>query len=159
MSLHKLMHNPAAAWLRKPANAELAKVLLRLAIGAVFMAHGWQKLTGLEGTTMFFNKLGIPFPQLMAPFIGCVEFFGGAAMILGLAARLAGFLLACTMVVAIITAKGFSSWFTMELEVTLLAANLCILLSGAGGWSIDAKLMRKGSAEHAAAMPMAAPKA
>lgn len=159
MLLHKLMHNPLMAWLRKPTNADYAKLVLRLAVGAVFMTHGWQKLTGLEGATMFFGKLGIPAPALLAPFVACVEFFGGAAMILGLAARLAGFLLGCVMVVAIVTAKGFSSFGAMELEVSLLAANLAMLLSGAGAYSLDALLLKKGMGEHAAAMPMATPEA
>ena len=158
MLLHKLMHNPVMAYLRKPMHADCAKLILRLAVGAVFMFHGWAKLQGLDVTAMFFGKIGIPMPQLMAPFVAGVEFFGGALMILGLGARLMAFLLACVMVVAVAQAKGFA-WGKSELELSLLAMNLSLLLSGAGAYSLDAKMMKKGMGEHDAALPMPKPQA
>lgn len=158
MLLHKLMHNPAAVWLRKSGNADWGKLLLRLAVASVFIFHGQMKLFGgLATTAGFFGKIGIPFPGLMAPFIGGLEFFGGILLALGLATRLLGFLFACDMAVAVLVAIGLA-WGKGELEIMLFAASLSLLLGGAGSLSLDAWLMRKGTAEHAAAMPMTPPK-
>jgi len=173
MLLHKLMHNPVTAYLRRPMNADCAKLLLRLVVGAVFIYHGKMKLFGmsvpmgggeavsnLSKTVAFFDKLNIPFPEIMAPFIGSLEFFGGILLILGLAVRLLGALYVCNMAVAIMTAKGgFANWGKIELEMMLLVTSLGLVLMGGGAYALDAKLMKKGMGEHDAAMPMAAPKA
>lgn len=156
---HKLMHNSLMMHLRKPCNADVAKLLLRVAVGAIFVFHGKMKLFGgLAMTAGFFGKIGVPMPELMAPFIGGVEFFGGILLILGLAVRPVALLHAATMVVAILAAKGLSSWAKIEFEVVLLAASLNLFFSGAGAYSLDALLMKKSASEHDAAMPMA-PKA
>ena len=157
MMLHKLMHNPVMAWLRKPMLADCAKVVLRLAVGYIFINHGWMKIQNLELTAEFFGKLGIPMPGLMTFFIAGVEFIGGIALIAGLATRLAAFLHASTMVVAILTAFGLANIGSAELELLLLAASVGLLVTGAGAYSLDALLMRKGAGEHAAALPMAKP--
>ncbi|HTK60614.1 MAG TPA: DoxX family protein [Candidatus Baltobacteraceae bacterium] len=155
MLLHKLMHNPVTAYLRKPANADCAKLVIRFAVGAVFIYHGKMKLFGgLAMTTGFFDKIGIPFPGLMAPFIGSLEFFGGILLILGLATRLLGFMFVCDMAVAILVAKGLV-WGKNELEIMLLLSSLSLLLSGAGAYSLDAMLMKRSLREHEFALPMA----
>ena len=102
----------------------------------------------------FFDKIGIPFPGLMAPFIGSLEFFGGILLILGLATRLLGFMFVCDMAVAILVAKGLV-WGKNELEIMLLLSSLSLLLSGAGAYSLDAMLMKRSLREHEAALPMA----
>lgn len=157
--LHKLMHHPIMSHLRKPCYGDVAKLVLRVAVGAVFVYHGKMKLFGgLAMTTGFFDKIGVPMPELMAPFIGGVEFFGGILLILGLLVRPVALLHASTMLVAILAAKGLSSWGKVEFEVTLLAAAISLLFSGAGAYAIDGWLMKKSADEHNAVMPMA-PKA
>jgi putative oxidoreductase len=130
-------------------------LILRIAIGAVFMYHGWGKLQGLEGVAMFFGKIGIAAPSLMAPVIAYLELIGGGLILLGLGTRAIAFLLACTMVVAIFQAKGLSAWSKIEFEVALLAINLSLMFSGAGAYSLDALLMKKGIVEHDSSLPMA----
>jgi putative oxidoreductase len=159
MMLHKLMHNPVAAHLRKPMNADCAKLLLRLAVGAVFLNHGLMKFKmGMTAVTGFFGHLGIPMPGLMAPFVSGLEVVGGAMLILGLGVRLFGLLLAFDMFVAIATAFHFALG-KAELESMLFAASLALACLGAGRYSLDAMLMKKGSGEHDAALPMMPPKA
>lgn len=158
MLLHKLMHNPVAIWLRKPMHADCAKLLLRLAVGAVFINHGLMKFkAGMPAIAGFFGKLGIPMPELMAPFISTLELGGGILIVLGIGTRLFGALFAATMLTAIATAFG---WKVMdaELELVLLAASLSLMLTGGGRYALDAVLIRKGAGEHDAALPMAAPK-
>ncbi len=105
-------------------------------------------------TTGFFGKIGVPMPELLAPFIAGLEFFGGLLLILGLAVRPIALLHAATMVVAILAAKGLSSWAKIEFEVVLLAASLNLFFSGAGAWSLDGLLMKKCESEHEAAVPV-----
>lgn len=78
----------------------LALLLLRAALGIVFMAHGWPKLFGQNaGMQQFFADHGLP-----ASFVyltGVLELFGGGLLILGLFTRAVAFLLAIEMGVAI----------------------------------------------------------
>ncbi len=151
--LHSLTHHSAMVQLRKPCYADFAKLALRLALGAVFVMHGWGKLHGLEGIGMFFGKLGIPAPSAMALLVACVEFFGGVFVLLGLATRFWAAGLAIVMIIAILTAKNVSALHTYELELSLLAMAVSLFCSGAGAWSLDAMCMKRSAAEHNAAMP------
>lgn len=128
--------------------ADLALLIVRLAVGAVFLAHGISKLnTGMEGVGKFFGSVGIPFSALFAWIVTAVEIVGGIALLIGLEARFAALLLSVVMIVAIVSVKlkggllgkGGSGF---ELELTLLAANLAIFFQGAGRFSLDQKRTR-----------------
>lgn len=112
----------------------LAPVVLRLALGAVFIAHGLPKLLSPAMVAGFFGQLGLPAPYVTAIFIGLVEAVGGLLLIVGFGTRVAAALLAATMLVAILMAKrstGFvGGW---EFEMVLLAASLSLVLSGPAG--------------------------
>jgi putative oxidoreductase len=116
-------------------------LLIRLALGAVFVVHGAQKLfglfggPGLEGTAKAFDTLDIPVPMAAAVLAGCAEFLGGIGLIVGVAVRAAGVFLAITMAVAIWTSHrdAFSAQHGgMEFPLTLglCAAALALLGSG-----------------------------
>ena len=79
-------------------------LLVRVAVGATFASTGLGKLEHLDRTIGFFRELGIPAPELQAPFIGGLELVGGICVALGLFTRLAAVPLAGTMLVAIATA-------------------------------------------------------
>jgi putative oxidoreductase len=148
------MHHPLMAHLRRPGNADWATFVLRLALGSVMVYHGYPKLfVNAAGTVAFFSKIGIPAAGFFAPFVGLVEFFGGLLLILGLGVRLWGLALAIDMAVAILVAKGLSSWKGLEFELSLMAMAVSLLLTGGGACSLDAWLMKRGKAEHEAAMP------
>ncbi len=154
--LHKLMHNPVMETLRKPFSEDLGKLILRLVVGCAFLSHGWMKVKAGAGIVMFFAKIGIPAAGFFAPFVTWLEVVGGVALILGVAVRLLGLAFAINMVVAILTAKGLSSWKGIELEALLLGASLTLMLGGAGAYSIDALSKKKMSKEHSDAMPQVA---
>ncbi len=75
-----------------------------------------------------------------------VEFFGGIALILGVATRLAALAIAIDMAVAIL-AVHFKNGFFMptgyEYAFTLLGANICLILTGAGSFSVDGLFGKK----------------
>jgi putative oxidoreductase len=82
-------------------------ILVRLLVGlVVFFPEGIQKLTfpDLLGAGRF-AKIGIPYPDLMGPFVGAVETICGALIILGLFTRLASIPLIVIMIVAIVSTK------------------------------------------------------
>jgi putative oxidoreductase len=124
--------------------ADLGMFLLRLAVGTTFIMHGSQKLfTNTAAMTAGFEKMGFPAPGIMVLLAGIAEFVGGILLIFGLGARFAAAAQAVVMAVAIVMAHGFSSWKAIEFPVVLLAAVLLVMLGGAGGWSVDAWLLRR----------------
>ncbi len=128
-------------------NDSLAGLALRLPAGVIFAAHGAQKLFGLfggyglEGTGQFMASLGLEPGYLMALLAGSAEFFGGLALLVGLAVRPAALVLAFTMVIAIVTthlANGlFMSNNGYEFGLSLLAISVALLFNGAGRYALD----------------------
>jgi putative oxidoreductase len=129
---------------RSPSSRQLSigLAVLRVAVAAVFINHGRQKLFvyGFAGVTGAFTQMGVPFPGLMGPLIGLLEFFGGIALVLGFLTRLLGVAFAFDMLGAILLVqlkKGFSGY---EFEFLLLGASVALFLTGAGRFSVDALL-------------------
>src|SRR5258708_14330008 len=115
--------------------------LLRVVLGVVFLAHGAQKLFvyGHPAITGMLGQIGIPFPALSAWLIALTEFLGGAALLLGLFTRWAAAPIAFSMLVAILTVHlkaGFFAPKGFEYPLTMLAANLALILTGAGPFTL-----------------------
>jgi putative oxidoreductase len=86
--------------------APRAVVLIRLAVGAVFLSEGLQKfLFPADLGVGRFAKISLPSPELLAPFVGTFEITCGMLVLLGLLTRLAAIPLAVIMLVAIATTK------------------------------------------------------
>ena len=118
--------------------------VLRIVVGIVFLMHGYQKLfkMGFHGVEGFFGHLGIPLPLVAAVIVTLVEFVGGILLIAGIAVRIAAPLIACDMAVALLKVHighGFFVPSGIELPLTLLAAAICLTLSGGGALSLRFK--------------------
>jgi putative oxidoreductase len=83
-----------------------AIVLIRLLVGWVFLVEGILKFLWPDelGTGRFLS-IGIPAPQIMAPFVGVVEIVCGAMILLGLFTRFASIALLIDITVAILSTK------------------------------------------------------
>lgn len=122
---------------------DVVLLVTRIAVGGVFLAHGWQKLTewGLDGTAASFDQMGVPLPTASAWFAAFVELAGGAALIAGLAVPVVGVLLALDMLGAFLLVHAGNGVFVggngYELVLTLGAAALLFAALGAGRFSLD----------------------
>ena len=131
----------------------LWRLVVRLSVGIEFFGSGLGKLGKLPGLIEFFRKLGIPFPELQAPFVAGVEFVCGALIVVGLLTRPSALMLCGVMAVAIFTAaapehhitatwRGLLEFFYLP-EWGLLLLLVWLVLVGPGRASLDALIGRR----------------
>lgn len=145
-------------------SAGFAPLVLRLILGFLIAAHGWQKLQA--GPAMFgqnLEKLGVPLPELMAWVVVAVELGGGILLIVGFLTRLFALLLTINLVVAILLVKikvGLIGEMGagMELDLAYIAGFVALLLMGPGSASLDRQMgIDVGTTAEAGPRPGAAP--
>jgi putative oxidoreductase len=132
--------------LRASDRASWGILLVRILVGWVFLSEGIQKFlfSQARGAGRFV-KIGIPFPQYTAPFVGVVEIVFGVLLIVGLFTSLAAIPLLIDIVVAIATTKipmllkqGFwSAMHEARTDFCMLLGLIAIMLFGAGRFSLD----------------------
>lgn len=125
----------------------LGLLVIRVAIGLLFIGHGAQKLFGSfgghgpEGTGAFFESQGMRPGRLMAVAAGASELVGGALFAAGLLTPVGAALISATMITAMLTVHaGKGLWMTeggVEYNLVLLAAAFAVTAIGAGDWSLD----------------------
>ena len=125
----------------------LGLLLLRVALGVIFVYHGYPKLFGHTHEAMqSFARLG--FPGYFVYIAGVIEFFGGCMLIAGLFTRLAGLLLAVEMAVGLWGAHNIvtnpMAVRNYELPLVLAVATFALATVGAGLISFDQALFREG---------------
>jgi putative oxidoreductase len=124
----------------------LPPLAARVAVGLVFVTAGWGKLQNLDRVVEFFASLGIPAPELQAPFVATVELVGGLLLVAGLGTRLVAVPLAATMAVAIATALWPDLEGTVDLlgksELVYIVVFAWLAVAGAGAVSLDALVAR-----------------
>src|ERR1041384_7528477 len=135
-------------------HAPAAVILVRLIVGAVFLSEGIQKFLfpDAQGVGRF-TKIGIPSPEIMAPFVGVCEIVCGVLFLVGLQTRFAAITMIINMLVAISTTKipillkdGFWSMaHEARTDWSMLLASIFLLIVGAGQWSLDANLAAKST--------------
>ena len=84
----------------------LPMILIRVIVGVVFLTEGILKFVrpGELGAGRFAH-IGLPWPHLLAPFVGAVEIAGGGALILSFFAGDAALLLLIVILTALVTTK------------------------------------------------------
>jgi len=131
----------------RSGHAPASVVLVRAMVGAIFVSEGLQKFLFPDALGVGrFTHIGIPYPALMAPFVGGVEIGCGLLVLLGLFTRLAVVPLLAVMVVALSTTKlpillksGFWSMaHEARTDYSMLLGSLFLLLVGSGPFSLAA---------------------
>lgn len=136
-----------------------AMLVLRLALGIVFLAHGSQKVLGLfggpglSGTFRVFAGMGIP--PFFAALDIAAEFLGGLFLILGFLTRISAFGIAVVMVVAVYMVHWrngfFMNWAGLmpagkegfEYHILAFGAAIALAIKGAGRFSLDRMAAKK----------------
>lgn len=118
---------------------DFALLILRLAIGLIFIAHGWPKIKDLRATAKNFEMMGFKPGIFWGPIVAVVEFFGGLLVITGLFTQLAGLLLAINMLVAMIwkMIKDQPLVDGYELDLILFGSSLIAASLGSGLYSAE----------------------
>jgi len=121
-------------------------LLGRLAIAALFLPAGLNKLMGVEGTTGYFASLGLPAVALLVWVVIAIEILGGLGLILGYRTRLIAIGLAIFTLLASIAGHAFwaapvDAAFIQQLlffkNIAVIGGLLVLVSSGAGKFSID----------------------
>jgi uncharacterized membrane protein YphA (DoxX/SURF4 family) len=114
---------------------EWSMIIIRVSLGIIFLAHGVQKISGMDGIVQWFGSIGLP--PALAYVVATIETVGGAFLILGLFTRVAAAGILFVMLGAIFSvklSKGFIGGY--EFDVSLLAMALSLILSGSNTLSL-----------------------
>ena len=126
-------------------------VPIRLALAAVMIAHGAQKVLGTFGGSGFKTFIAgtTPFGFMRPTWLWLAaaalsELVGGILIGIGFLTRVGAFFIACTMLTAIVgvhwTGGFFASNRGYEYPLSLLAMALALLIAGGGQASVDRAL-------------------
>jgi len=124
---------------------DIALFILRLAMGAIFVAHGAQKVFGLfggpgiQGFAGALENMGFVQPVLMAWLAGLAELIGGILLIGGIFPRTGATMIACVMAVAAVKVHGPNGLFASNsgFEYPLLALSVAVALAFTGGGKLS----------------------
>jgi len=127
-------------------------IIIRLMVGAVFRSEGIQKFLFADklGTGRF-EKIGLPNPGFLGPFVGSFEITCGILVLLGLFTRLSAIPLLVIMLVAMAATKlqlyldnGFWSMLhDSRTDWAMLLGCIFLIIKGGGKWSLDQSLWKK----------------
>ena len=131
--------------LQKFHQPNLGLLLARIAVGLVFVFHGWQKLQNMDGTVGFFASLHLP--ATLAYIVMIIELLGGILMILGFFVRYVGILFAAVMVGVFATTSGgkISGLTGHDFEFVLLLVSLAIAFQGSGAYGLQFMIKKRSS--------------
>jgi len=134
-------------WQRRRA-ASLTFTVVRVAVGALFLVRGWQKLTDMSGTVAAFTQLGVPAPGLLVYLAIFAECVGGLGVLLGAFTPIAtlGPIIATSAAIYFVHAANgpaarSGGW---ELQLILLLVCLHLAVRGGGEYSLDARMRVRG---------------
>ncbi len=132
------MTEPGTGVGTRAARIDVALLLLRLILAAVFGAYGYAKWAGgMDRVAGLMMSVNLPFPDLTARIAATLEVGGAILLIIGLWTRVVGTLLGIEMAVAIVKVvwrQGFVGGYAFEL--TLLTVGLALAIAGGGAYSV-----------------------
>jgi putative oxidoreductase len=120
----------------------LGYVVMRVCLGLILVPHGMGKLFGADipHTAQNFVTLGWPAPIAWAWLVGCIEFFGGLMLALGLFTRIVAAMIAVEMaVISFLVLSPVWGWAQHGMEYTFMMGvfAFAMALRGGGPYSLD----------------------
>ena len=138
---------------RKP---DVGLLILRVAVGLVFLFHGWAKLFGdqISFVQEMLQMVGWTLPEAILWLVALLELFGGIALVLGVFSRSAALLLTIEMVIAvalfhlrqgffIVSVPNVPLAYGFEYHIALVSGLVCVALGGPGRWALEEGLRRR----------------
>ncbi len=129
-----------------------AVILIRLMVGAVFLSEGIQKFLfpGEVGAGRF-AKIGLPSPEILAPFVATFEITCGALVPFGVLTRFAvippliimAVVRTATKIPILINSGFWKMAHESRTDFSMVMGSLFLLIEGAGKWSLDMKLLSR----------------
>lgn len=128
-----------------PVATHVGLLVLRLAVAAVFIAHGWGDVfdTGVGTNIQNYQDAGIPLAVVAAPFAAYIQLVGGILVVFGVLTRIlsvgfvivmAGALLFVHLGESLVIGQdGSGSGYAF----IMCAASIALALTGPGRFSID----------------------
>ncbi len=132
-----------------PARGPASILLIRLAVGLIFLTQGILKFIDPHMGVVRFARIGFPHPYFTAHFVGTFEIVCGLLVLLGLWTRAAAVPLLIVISTAIATTKipelfrasqGF--WYMVSdarTDFAMFCSLLFLIWMGGGAWSVDGK--------------------
>jgi putative oxidoreductase len=134
-------------------SSDLALLMARITLAALFIPGGLRKLMDLGTFTAMLQKQGVPFADILAPIGAGVEFLGGIAVLIGFQTSLAALLLIVFTIIATLIAHRFWEFegTARQMQQGQFFKNLAIIggflalsVSGGGRYALD-RLWRRDS--------------
>src|SRR5579875_2047482 len=124
-------------------------IFIRLAVGLIFLTQGILKYIDPHMGVLRFTRIGFPYPNFLAHFVGAFEIVCGVAILLGLFTRLASLPLLIVILTAIATTKvpelfhpNQGVWFMVSdarTDFAMTMSLLFLLSAGPGALSLDSR--------------------
>jgi putative oxidoreductase len=122
---------------------DIALLIGRILIAALFLIACYNKFKGLSGTTGYMTKLGVPAPSVAAPLVATAELAMGALILVGFKTRFVALAIALFCVVAALIAHtnfGDGNQLNHFLKNLAIAGGaLAFFVAGPGIYSVDAR--------------------
>jgi putative oxidoreductase len=122
---------------------EIALLVGRILIGALFLIVAYNSAMNIAGTTGYLASLGIPAPGVAIYLKLAIEFLGGLAILIGWHTRLAALVLVVFVLVAALFAHmkfGDGNQLNHFLKnMAIIGGLLAIYVTGSGAHSVDGK--------------------
>lgn len=136
----------------RATDCDKATILIRCIVGYVFVTEGIQKFLYSDSLGVGrFLKIGIPYPEVMAPFVGSCEILFGFFIMIGFVIRLATIPQIIIMLTALVTTKlpvlcetellTFSH--EARTDLLMLFGLMFLFVKGSGAFSVDRRIMER----------------
>ena len=127
----------------------IGSLIMRLVLGVIMVRHGYDKVipSGALYTFTHMVSAHLHMPLALGYVAAFTEFFGGMLLILGLLTRLAGFMVAVDMAVAILKIHihgGLEGSNSFAFPLALFSIALMLVFTGCGALGLDDFAGRSG---------------